>query len=208
MKISQSKTAVTATNKSYLRYSGLAGVIILWTAITVGMVRVPLSLFDMRPLSYLGVNMRTAGLFSIALILSAILFAMFGFYLRAQYRMKSNFLTALLVGLIGQIIVAIVPYGGAGKVIHTAAALGVLAPSLPILTYLFAKDFPKGRDQRLAYRMFDLELICFVLGIGWLVIVRTAAPLSQILPALAYHAWIITFTFRRTGTLIFSRLKN
>ncbi len=67
------------------KYSGLAGVIILWTGIVTAMNQAHLGLIDSRPISYLGVNPPTARLFSGSLLISSFLFINFAFYVHRRF---------------------------------------------------------------------------------------------------------------------------
>ncbi len=175
-----------------LRYGGVAVVVVLWIFVGAAMMRAHLGLFDSRPLSYLGTNPDSNRLFSCGLIVAALLMIGFSFYLRKRFQLNNWFSGTVLVGQLAQIIAAIIPYGGNAKRYHTIAAF-VLAFSIPAMMWLYAKQ--KKTNQRLAYKFVIAELIDFVLGIGWFIFTNNAAPFSQILVAVVYHAWLIGLSF-------------
>ncbi len=106
----------------------------------------------------------------------------------------------MLIGLAGQVATAIIPYYGSvlAHRIHTSTAL-ILAFSLPLLMWRFAANQPAGELRRTSYALLWLELVLFGIGTYLFSIYRMAAPLAQILPAIAYHAWIITLTLQTTS---------
>ncbi len=177
-------------------YSGLLGVGVLWTTTLVAMSRANLSLLGSRPFSYLGIDPVSSRIFSSGLIVSALLFCTFGFYIRHAFNVKGNFLTFLLIGQAGQITAALAPYGTQSqlRLLHTIAAF-TLAFSLPLLIRAFAysqKESTKFKRYRWLYR---LELLTFVVGMGLFIFTTGIAPLGQALPAIGYHVWIIVLTF-------------
>lgn len=73
-----------------------------------------------------------------------------------------------------------------------AAAL-TLGASIPVLMWRFAADQPPGAWRRWCYRLFWLEAAACVAGI--MLSRNQVAPLAEILPALAFHAWVALVTF-------------
>lgn len=179
----------------FKRYSGGLGVVVLWASVTISMSRSGLGVIDTRPISYLGVDPMTAGIFSSGLIISALLFITFGFYVRYHFKVNNKFLFYLIIGQIGQIIAAIAPYGMVSryKRIHTIAAF-ILAFSLPMLIAAFAKSQAQSPYKQTYNQLLRLEQIAFVLGISLFVFTKGIAPLGEALPAIGYHIWIITVT--------------
>lgn len=180
-----------------LRFSGLATVSILWSTILIGLHRAHLDIFGNWPLSYLGVNHDSRLLFNGGLILSALTLLLFLWYLSVQYVTTKWFLSVIAIGQVGQIIAAIFMFGGdqPSKTIHTLAAF-TLAASIPIGLWTFALSQQKPL-KKLALRLAWLQTACFVVGIGSFAFVLHGAPAGQILPALAFHLWIIVITFYR-----------
>lgn len=177
------------------RWSGVAGVTILWGAIGLAMHLASLGLVDKRPISYLGVYPQTVWLFSGSLLVSAGLFVSFGLYLRCHFNVKNRFLMYLLIGQVGQVVAAIVPYGDKSnyRLIHTLAAY-VLAFSLPLLIQQF--KLSQLRSPRLpVYRwLLYIEGAAFIVGLGLFAFTKGIAPLGEALPALGFHLWIIVVT--------------
>ena len=179
----------------YQKYSGGAGILVLWSSVIVGMFRARLGLIDARPISYLGVDLASKVLFSIGLIVSSVLFIWFAFYVRDTFRIKNRFLLYFLVGQAGQIIAALAPYGqySRTRLIHTYAA-SVLAFSLPLLIKQFASSQAKSEHKKLFRSLLQFERACFVVGIGIFVLTKGLAPLGEALPAIGFHVWIIAVT--------------
>ncbi len=177
------------------RFSGVAGVAILWSATVLAMRRGHVGLVDSRPLSYLGVNPSTAQLFSVGLLASSALFICFAFYVMHAYRTNNRFLVYFLIGQVGQIIAAVTPYGQKSgyRLIHTLAAY-TLAFSLPFLIREFARSQKSGHYHRLYRQLTILEIIAFVIGIGIFTTTHGIAPLGEALPAIGFHVWIIAVT--------------
>lgn len=150
-------------------------------------------LFGDRPLSYLANEADPGFLFGVALMSSAVLFVAFGSYLRHRYLLGVAFSMAMLVGMAGQFIAGVVPIGGTGTAsrVHVAAAL-TLGASIPVLMWRFAADQPPGAWRRRCYGLFWLEAAACAMGIALSRI--QVAPLAEILPALAFHAWVAFVT--------------
>lgn len=159
------------------------------------MHRAGLGFIDSRPISYLGIDPATARLFSVSLVVSAVLFISFGYYIRRTYHIQNKFLGYLIIGQIGQIIAAVTPYGHRQpfKFIHTIAAF-VLAFTLLFLIREFTHSQNKNRFRTIYSSLFTIEKITFVVGIGLFIFTKGIAPLGEALPATGFHIWIITIT--------------
>ncbi len=177
-----------------LRYAGVAAVATLWTTLLTATVVAGFDLFGNDPLSYLGTRSRSAALFTVGLAVSALLLTAFHQYLRGRYPVSLGFSLAMLVGLAGQMVAAFFRIGGDPAVhrIHTTSAL-VLGASLPLLMWRFAAAQPRGPWRRLTYAFFWAEAAACTAGIY--LSAMTVAPVAEILPAAAFHAWIVTVTF-------------
>lgn len=187
------------------RYSGVGAVVVLWSATLISMFRAELNLFGWQPLSQLGVEPASAGIFSNGLVVGALLLISFSLWLKHYYRVSRSFVIIFIAGQLLQIIATLVPYGGESKIIHTTAAFG-LACSLPLLMWRFAVTLPAGRLRQTAKQLFYVEGLAFVIGIGAFVLVGKAAPLSQALPAVVFHLWIIFLSLPSREALM--KLKN
>jgi len=177
----------------------VAAVAILWATVAVGLASTDLSFLDDRPISYLGTDDRTVMLFGVGLVVAAVLLAAFSVFVRAAFNPAPAFLAASLVGLVGQVVAAIVPISGSGAphAVHTAGGI-VLGLSLPVLMWRFAAGQPPGRWRNVAYRLFWLETAACVLGVALSRAGR--ATLAEIVPAVAFHLWIGVVTARsRSG---------
>lgn len=178
------------------RYSGLLGIVILWTSILIAMSRTGLMLVDDRPISYLGIDPLSSGLFSFGLLASALLFLSFGLYVKRVFAVKNNkFLIYIIIGQVSQSIVAIAPYGMKAqyKLLHTIAAF-TLAFTLPLLISAFTYSQIGTKYFRIYKGLLLFELLMFVVGMGLFIFTRGIAPLGEALPAIGYHLWIVTVT--------------
>ena len=174
------------------RTTGTLGVAIIWIGVITSMQRAGLSLIDNRPLSYLGVAPDSARIFSVSLLVSAVLFVLFGLYVRRVYDVHNKFFLYLLIGQIGQVIAAVSPYGkdSPWRLVHTVAAF-VLAFSLPLLMRQFTITQTGKPRYRLFRGLLRLEQVTFIVGIGLFIFTKGIAPLGEALPAVGYHLWII-----------------
>lgn len=181
-----------------LRYAGLAAVTTLWTTIGAGTLLTGFDLFGERPLSYLGTRQPSAVLFSGGLLGGAVALVAFHRHVRSRYPVTTLFSAALLVGLVGQVVAALVPIGGngVGHQVHTRAAL-VLGASLPLLMWRFAASQPAGAWRRRCYGLFWAEMVA--VGVGLHLSARMVAPVAEILPAAVFHLWIVAVTVSDAG---------
>ena len=172
----------------------MAAVAALWSTHVVLVVALGFDLVGARPLSYLALDADLGVVFGAGLVVSAVLFMAFERHLRRRYHLGATFSVTMLVGMAGQLVAGVVPIGGTGPAsrIHVAAAL-TLGASIPLLLWRFAADQPTGAWRRSCYRLFWLEVLAC--GVGITLSRNEVAPLAEILPALAFHAWVVHVTF-------------
>jgi hypothetical protein len=184
--------------RSPSRFTGLAAVAVLWSTLGAATVRSGFPLLGGRPLSWLAADPGGALLFSAGLAGGALLLVAFHGHLRARYRASRSFSIAMLAGLAGQIVAAVVPIHGspAAERVHTVAAL-TLGVSLPVLMWRFVVAQPPGRLRRLAKRLFWLEAAACAVGVA--LSRRSVGPLAEILPAAAFHVWVVALTVTSAG---------
>lgn len=159
------------------------------------MSRTGLSFLDDRPISYLGTDSRSALLFRGGLILATILLVAFAAVVSRRLVRPTGFLPVFLVGMAGQAIVATVSIAGEGAAhaVHTTGGI-VLGLSLPLLMWRFAAGQAPGRWRRQSYALMWLSVICSVAGVA---LSRAhLATVAEVLPAVAFHLWIIVITAR------------
>lgn len=182
-----------------LPYTGVAAVATIWVSLTAASVAVGFDLFGEQPISYLGTSSGPPWLFTLGLMVSALLLAAFHRFVRIRYPVGSGFSFAMLAGLGGQLVAAVVPIGGEAGAhrIHTTSAL-VLGASLPLLMWRFAAAQPPGRWRRVTYRIFFAEVLACAVGLY--LSARSIAPVAEILPAAVFHIWVIVITFVGTRT--------
>ena len=178
-----------------LRETGLAAIVVLWTTMAAASLLAGFDLLGERPLSHLGTVPASALLFSGGLALAAVLLVGFHQFVRDRFPVSPTFSVAMLVGMAGQLVAAVVPIGGDGLAhrVHTTSAL-VLGASLPVLMWRFAAAQPGGRWRRLSYGLFWAEAVACAVGL-WLS-ARSVAPVAEILPAAVFHAWIVAVTLQ------------
>jgi len=184
-----------------LRYAGVAAVVTLWISVGTGLYRTGLDLGGDRPLSYLGTIPTSASVFRGGLIVAAVLMAGFSWFVYGWFSARRSFLVVFLVGLVGQVVAAVVLVSGAGSShgVHTVAGL-VLGASLPLFMWRFAAGLPPGgpfghgagRKRTAGYGLFWLETAACAIGValsmaGW-------APVAEIVPALVFHLWVVVIT--------------
>lgn len=181
------------------RYSGVAGVVVLWASIGLGMARTGLGFFEDRPISYLGTDATTSLLFTTAMVVSAALFAGFYLFVYYGYAASRSFLVVGFVGLLGQVVAGLVPLSGPG-VSHSVHVTGgiVVGLSLPLLMWRFAASQPTSSWRRESYGFVWLEVAACIIGV---VLSRSMrAVIAEILPGAGYHLWILVITIRSPTT--------
>jgi hypothetical membrane protein len=186
-------TSKTRLMRRSLRYTGVAAVVTVWTSLLAATAVSRFDLLGEDPLSYLGTDARSAALFTVGLVVPALLLTAFHHHLRDRYQVAAGFSLAMLGGLGGQMVAAFVPIGGDPVVhrIHTISAL-VLGVSLPLLMWRFAAGQPRGPWRRLSYGLFWAEALACAVGLY--LSARGVAPVAEILPGAVFHAWVVAVT--------------
>ena len=166
---------------------------VLWVSIGAGMARTGLGFSDPDPLSYLGTDVRSRTLFRAGLLVAAVLLAAFALFVYQLSSLGRCFLLAFLVGLVGQVVAAVVPLSGPGAspAVHTTGGL-VLGISLPVLMGCFAAGQRRPSWRHLSWALFWLEAAACVVGV--LLSQSMRAPVAEAVPAAAFHLWILTVT--------------
>lgn len=180
------------------RYAGLAAVALLWSTLGLASLRSGFPLLGPRPLSWLVADPASSALYGVGLAGGALLLAAFHQYVRSHHPVGRGFSAAMLGGLAGQAIAAVVPIDGgpAAHLVHTVAALA-LGASLPVLMWRFAVAQPAGPWRRLAGRLALAEAAACAVGV--VLSRRSVAPLAEIVPAACFHLWIGLVTLAGTG---------
>ncbi len=180
------------------RHAGLAAVAVVWATLLVATVLTGFDLLGERPLSHLGTQAPSAGLFTFGLAVSALLLLGFHNYVRRRFAVSAGFSPAMLAGLAGQLVAAFVPIGGEPGLhrVHTISALA-LGVSLPLLMWRFAAGQRPGPWRRVSYGFFWAEVAACVVGLY--LSARRVAPVAEIVPGAVFHTWIITVTLVGTA---------
>lgn len=178
---------------SRLRFTGVAAVAVLWTVLGAAMWRSGFPLLGPRPLSWMVADPASAWLFRAALVVGALLLVGFHAHVRDRYPVDGWFSFALLGGLFGQLVAAVVPIDGgdAANRVHTYAALA-LGASLPLLIWRFAAAQPDGPWRRVTRALVAVEVVACAVGL--LLSRGSLAPLAEIVPAAGFHLWIVAVT--------------
>lgn len=176
-----------------LRFAGFAAVVTLWSGLGAGALLSGFPLLGERPLSWMVADPASSTLFRTALLLGALLLVVFHGHVRARFPAGRGFSLAMLVGLGGQLVAAVVPIDGGPTAnrVHTAAAL-TLGVSLPLLMWRFAASQPSSPWRRVAYGLFWAETAACATGVA--LSRSSVAPLAEIVPAAAFHLWILVLT--------------
>lgn len=183
---------------SRLRFTGVAAVVVLWTMLSAAMWRSGFPLLGRRPLSWMVAEPASAWLFRTALVGGALLLVAFFAHVRDRYPVDRWFSFALLGGLVGQLVAAVVPIDGgeAANRVHTYAAL-TLGASLPLLIWRFAATQPDGPWRRVTRALVAAEVAACAVGL--LLSRSSVAPLAEIVPAAGFHLWIVAVTVGPEG---------
>lgn len=181
-----------------LQYTGVAAVAVIWATLTTAALLTGFDVVGEHPVSYLGTEGAGVALFSVGLLVSALLLTAFHQFVRSRHPVGLGFSSAMLVGLAGQMVAAFVPIGGDPGLhrIHTTSAL-VLGASLPLLMWRFAAGQAPGPRRRLSYRLFFAESVACAAGLY--LSARSVAPVAEILPAAVFHVWVFVVTFSSVG---------
>lgn len=176
------------------RYAGVAAVAVLWGTLGAAAAVSRFPLLGRRPLSWLADDPAGSVLFGAGLGVGALLLAGFHGWVRTRFAVNRSFSVVLLAGLAGQAVAAVVPISGGpwAARAHTVAAL-TLGASLPVAMWRFAAAQPPGRWRRTARYLASLEVLAVVAGLA--LSRHSVAPLAEILPAGAFHLWIVALTF-------------
>ena len=167
--------------------SGILAVTLLWLGVGVGIALAELPLIGSKPLSALGTMPESALLFNTSVSVSALFFSVYFYRLYRRHRLPAQFALVAFINVAAQFLVGIFSYEGREQIIHTSAAF-TWAFSIPILMrifYLHARIRPSILFLRAEYA-------AVFIGIGLFVFTEGIAPLAEMLPALPYHAWIMT----------------
>lgn len=176
-----------------MRWTGLAAVGLLWSTNIFLVGALDFDLLGKRPLSDLALGAGVGPLFGVGLAGSAVLFVAFLADVRRRYPAGRIFSIVMLAGMICQFVAGVVPIGDE-RAVHVTAALA-LGASIPIFMWRFAADQPPGTWRRRCYALFWLEVAACIVGVT-LSRLQIAA-VAEILPALAFHAWVAVLTFGR-----------
>lgn len=148
-----------------------------------------------RAISYLGTDFRTMALFRGGLLVATVLLVGFAWAVKGNLTRPTGFFGVFLVGMAGQAVVAMVSIAGEGlsHAVHTTGGI-VLGLSLPLFIWRFAAGQPPGRWRRQSYGLLWLEVGAVIAGV---VLSRAhLAVVAEVLPAVAFHLWIIVVTVR------------
>lgn len=172
-------------------YSGVLAICILWSTVSLSLLITKLDVLGKLPISYLGVFAESRTIFNAGLIISALLLLVFAYDLAKKFDLSKRFAIIFSAGQTAQIIVALTPFNSDSIVrpIHVIAGF-VIAFTLPLSMYAFMNvDIPRDL-RRITQKFLWIEIILFILGIGWFVLASRAGALAEILTALAFDVWI------------------
>ena len=178
-----------------LKYSGFAGVGIIWTSILAGIILAQLNILSKTPLSQLGVTPSSQFIFILGLSASAICLSLFSFYAYQQLKSSVWAPVVMTAGQLCLIGVALTPYTATNFVRPLHIGLGfVSALSIPIAMGIFAYSAESFR--KLCQLFFMVGLVFFTLGLGSFIFAPVGGALSQIVTTLTFHVWIIVLSWQ------------
>lgn len=168
----------------------MLAVALLWAGIGTAVLRTGFDLLGPLPLSRLAADDRAVDLFGPTLVASGLLFLAFAVHLWWTRPTGRGFLPLMAVGMVGQIVAGMVPIGEAGTSdpVHVAAAL-VLGASIPAFTWCYARARSSGPGRRRAHVLFAVQAAAT--GAGIVLSRQGVAALAEIVPAVAFHAWVL-----------------
>lgn len=176
------------------RAAGPLAVAVLWATIGVAVVLTGFDLRGDRPLSELANLGPGRWLFPLGLGAAALLFIAFHGHVRSRFPVTTTFSALMLLGMAGQLVAAIVPIGdGPAGTVHVVSAV-VLAATIPLFLVAFARRQPPGRWRRSAALLAAADVAACLGGIA---LSRAGeAPLAEIVPAAAFHLWVLVVAAR------------
>lgn len=168
----------------------MLAVALLWAGIGTAVLRTGFDLLGPQPLSRLAADDRAVDLFGPTLVAAGLLLLAFGAHVWWRQPTGRGFLPLLVAGMVGQIVAGMIPIGEAGTSdpVHVAGGL-VLGASIPAFTWRYAVGQPTGPWRRRAHALFGLQAAATTIGI--VLSQRGVAALAEIVPALAFHAWVL-----------------
>lgn len=170
---------------------GPLAVAVLWVGIGLAAWSAGFDLLGPLPLSRLAhAGGLASTLFGPSLVIAGLLFLGSCAHLRARYPVAAGFVALMVLGMVGQIVTGIVPIGPAGSSdpVHVAAGL-VLGASIPLFLRRFAVAQPPGPWRQRCLALAWAQAAATVVGIG--LSQASVAALAEIVPALAFHAWVL-----------------
>lgn len=179
-----------------LTWSGLLAVAVLWCGIGVATLRTGFSLMGELPLSRLANDPRADPLFGTSLVVAAVLFIVFCASVTGRDPVGRGFTLVMVISMLAQLVAGIVPIGPEGQSdpVHVIAAL-LLGASIPVFLWRYAVGQSPGPWRHRACALFAVQAAATVVGV---VLSRAGiAPLAEIVPAVAFHAWVIAVTLQR-----------
>ena len=173
------------------------GIGVLWLSVTTSLLITKLDVLGTLPISYLGVFDSSKYIFNIGLILSSILLLLFSIYLYRKLNLTKLFLVIVATGQIAQVIVALTPFSSQSiaRPVHVIAGF-VIAFSLPLSMLAFLRSKVPNNLHKATRELFFVELILFILGIGWFVIASRAGALAEIVTAVTFDTWILYISLK------------
>lgn len=184
--------------RTLLRFSGIAGIAVLWLSVGISLLVTGLDVFAQRPISYLGIYDSSKHSFNSGLIVAAMLLLAFLCSLSQRFRLTKPFIISFVVLQLSQIVVALTPFNATNiaRPIHVIAGF-TLAVMLPLSMELFTHTPDISDEVRATTRgFFRVELVLFVLGIGWFVLASRGGALAEIVTAIGFDVWIVWLSLR------------
>jgi len=152
-----------------------------------------------QPLSYLGTT-SSHEFFKIGIIISALLFTGFYYFLASQYKVSRLYTITYFVAILAEFFLAIIPENVHGKVqlVHWIAAW-IFVISLATSVIVFAKDNRNNLASK-ASKVLGLTFLLLLIPEAVLYFFGVAASLSQIVNGVIFGTWVAYVTLRVSST--------
>ncbi len=176
------------------KYAGIAAIVLEYCVISYFLFSNGKTLDFSHPISYYGTLDATKYIFSITFSLAAILFVMFGLWLKKEKILHRHFKTTLIIALISQIIMSWLPAKEPFLHYHLLTAF-IVGLCMPLLIYFSTKgDIPK----HLKYIYWSFILFEILMVLLYPLSISVNIPLAtELIAGASFHVWVILSTFEK-----------
>lgn len=176
-----------------LRYTGLAAVIIEYSAIIYFLFATKQPLRLSGTISDYGAIDATKLVFSTTIMTAAILFALFGFWLSKKLHLHRNFLVVFYIGAVSQVLLSWLPNVGQTALWHNLFAFIVMI-AMPAAVHYYSIAVKNNTARFLFQGVFWSQIVALILfpfSIQWHV-----PLLPEVITSISFQLWAIVATFK------------